>query len=80
MARGGRAAFEQALGRPLPTTSLAPGEPVPGLPEVMTPLFAGMDTYDSELDMTVTAATYGITPKSVQDFAREFVAGSAART
>jgi uncharacterized protein YbjT (DUF2867 family) len=74
------AAFEQALGRPLPTTSVAPGEPVPRLPEVMNQLLAGMDTYDSELDMTVAAATYGVTPTSVQDFAHEFVAGAAARS
>ena len=37
-----------------------PGEPLPGLPDVVSALMAGMDTYDSPVDMTATACTFGV--------------------
>ena len=68
-------AFERELGRPLEVRTVAPGEPVPGLPEFVAGLLAVLDTYDSPLEMDELAKAYGVTPTSVDDFVRGFVAG-----
>lgn len=68
--------FEQELGRKLPVETVSPGTPVPGLPDMMSQLLAAQDTYDSPIDMTELAQTYGVTPTSMSDFVREFVAGN----
>jgi len=52
--------YERVLGHQIQVRSVAPGEPVPGLPETMAQVLAGLDTYDSPLDMTETAHTFGI--------------------
>jgi uncharacterized protein YbjT (DUF2867 family) len=52
--------YERVLGHQIQVRSVAPGEPVPGLPEMVAQLLAGLDTYDSPLDMTETAHTFGI--------------------
>lgn len=67
-------AFEQELGRPLEIRSVAPGEPVPGLPEFVAGLLAVLDTYDSPLAMDELAKAYGITPTTASDFVRGFLA------
>jgi uncharacterized protein YbjT (DUF2867 family) len=41
------AVYERVLGHRIPISSVAPGEPVPGLPEMIAQLLAGLDTYDS---------------------------------
>ncbi len=56
IARAGR-----LLGRELPVNRVSPGEPLPGLPDVVAGLLAGMDTYDSPVDMTDTAAAFNVT-------------------
>ena len=48
------------VGRELPVRRISPGEPLPGLPDVISGLLAGMDTYDSAVDMTETAATFDV--------------------
>ena len=48
------------LGRTLDVRHLAPGQPIPGAPDVVSGLMAGMDTYDSPCEMTATARTYGV--------------------
>ena len=48
------------LARELPVRHVPPGEPLPGLPDVVTGLMAGMDHYDSPVDMAQTAATFGV--------------------
>ncbi len=68
------AAFERELGHDLPTRAIAPGAPVPGLPEMAGQLLAALDTYDSPIDVTKLAATFGVTPTKLRDFVREFVA------
>jgi hypothetical protein len=39
---------------------VTPAEGLPGIPTVVSGLMAGMDTYDTPLDMTATAQTYGV--------------------
>ena len=67
------AAFEHALGRQVPVRFVRPGEPVPGMPEQVNMLFQQMETYDSPLDMTATAKTFGVTPTTLHDFVHGFV-------
>ena len=53
-------AFGQVLGQELPVRFVAPGEPIPGLPDIAPPLLAGMETYDSPVPMAETARTFGV--------------------
>jgi uncharacterized protein YbjT (DUF2867 family) len=71
------AIYEQMLGRAIPIQTLAPGEPVPGLPPLASGFMAAMDTYDSPLDMAETASTFGVELMSVEAFARRMLAGVA---
>jgi NADH dehydrogenase len=52
--------FGQVLGQELPVRFVAPGEPIPGLPEIVPPVLAGMETYDSPIPMEETARTFGV--------------------
>jgi uncharacterized protein YbjT (DUF2867 family) len=65
------ATYERVLGRDLPVELVAPGEPVPGLPDPMPALLASMETYDSEVDMDETARTFGVELTRLEDFVRE---------
>ena len=67
--------YEQALGRPIEVRSVAPGAPIPGLPEAVWGIAAGLESYDSEIAMDQTARTYGVRPTSAADFARERIKG-----
>ncbi|MDQ3573408.1 MAG: SDR family oxidoreductase [Actinomycetota bacterium] len=67
------AAFEHELGREIPVHTVRPGEPVPGMPEQVNGLFQALETYDSPLDMTAMAVTYGVTPTGLDDFVHAFV-------
>ena len=62
------------LGRELPIRRVQPGEALPGLPEVVSGLMAGMDTYDSPVDMTATARTYGVRLTSAEHVLRQILA------
>lgn len=73
------AAFETELGRPIPVQSVPLSERVPGLPDAVDAMFHALATYDSPIDMTETAATYGVRPTSVADFVRDLVAGADRR-
>ena len=50
----------KVAGRDLEVRRVTPDEGIPGLPPVVTGLLAGMDTYDSPVDMKTTAQTYGV--------------------
>jgi hypothetical protein len=52
--------FGQVLGQELPVQFVAPGEPIPGLPEIAPAVLAGMETYDSPIPMDETARTFGV--------------------
>jgi NADH dehydrogenase len=69
-------AFERELGREIPVRTVAPGEAVPGRPPMMNQLLAAMDGYDSPVEMTAMAETFGVNPTSLDDFVHGFVAAS----
>jgi len=68
------AAYERALRRPVATRWIAPGEllpdlpPVPGLTELVSGLLAGLETYDSPLDMAEASSTFGVTLTTLDQF------------
>jgi uncharacterized protein YbjT (DUF2867 family) len=74
------AAFGHELGRDLPIQTLAPGESIPGLPAVVSELAAALASYDSPLDMTELAKTYGVAPTPLADFVHHFVTTNLQRT
>jgi uncharacterized protein YbjT (DUF2867 family) len=69
------AAFEQALGRPVHQRGVAPGEPVPGIPDQVLPLLASLDMYDSPMDTRPLAEEFGVSQTSIEAYARQRVAG-----
>ena len=71
--------YEQALGRTIEVRSVAPGAPIPGLPEAVWGIAAGLESYDSEIAMDQTARTYGVRPTSAADFARARIEGYEQR-
>ena len=50
----------QVVGRELAIRHVTPAEGLPGLPAVVSGLMAGMDTYESPLDMSATSRTYDV--------------------
>lgn len=66
-------AFERELGTDLEVRTVAPGEPVPGLPEFVSGLAAALAGYDSPLDMTTPARTYGVEATRLAEFVHRFV-------
>jgi uncharacterized protein YbjT (DUF2867 family) len=72
------AIYERVLGHQIPVRSVAPGEPVPGLPQMVAQLLAALDTYDSPLEMTETARTFGIQLTPLEEVARRTVSSAAS--
>jgi NADH dehydrogenase len=64
------AVYERVLARPITIKSVAPGEPVPGLPETALPMFAALDTFDWPVDTTETARNFGIPLTSLEEIVR----------
>ena len=62
------AAFERALGRDVPVVTLAPGQPLPGLPEAIGQLMAGLESYDSVIPMAETTRAFGVTQTNLDQF------------
>jgi NADH dehydrogenase len=71
------AAYESALGRPIPVRSVAPGEPLPGLPPLVSQLASALESFDSPMPMEETARTFRVTLTDVRAFARARIAASA---
>jgi NADH dehydrogenase len=65
--------FAKVLGRQIDVQSVAPGEPVPGLPDFVAELLTSLEFYDSPLDMSELSRTFGIKTTSLHDFVRAFV-------
>jgi uncharacterized protein YbjT (DUF2867 family) len=63
-------AYENATSRKIAVRSVAPGEPIPGLPEVVWGIAAALESYDSPVEMNETAKRYGVRLIGVDDFAR----------
>jgi NADH dehydrogenase len=78
------AAYERALGQPIPVRTIAPGEllpdlpPVPGLAELVSGLLAAMETFDSPIDMTEAARTFGVRLTPLDEIARRDLASAPA--
>ncbi len=72
------AIYERVLGHQIQVRSVAPGEPVPGLPQMVAQLLAALDTYDSPLDMTQTARTFGIQLTPLEEVARRAATSAAS--
>lgn len=70
------ATFERVLDREIPVQYVSPGEPVPALPEgMMQQAMAGMEMYDSPLDMTEAASTFGVELTTLEESVRSQFAG-----
>jgi uncharacterized protein YbjT (DUF2867 family) len=65
------ATVQRVLGREIAVQSVAPGEPVPGLPEVAAGLMSALETYDSIIDMMETARTFGVRQTTLEEFIRQ---------
>lgn len=70
--------YERALGHPISVRSVAMGEPVPGLPDPMPWILAGMETYDSAIDMAETARTFDVPLTTLESFVREQISSPTA--
>jgi uncharacterized protein YbjT (DUF2867 family) len=64
------AVYERVLARPITVRTVAPGEPVPGLPEAVVPMYAALDTFDWPVDTTETAQTFGIQLTPLEEVVR----------
>ena len=67
------ATYERVLERSISVEFVALGEPVPGLPDPMPALLAGMETYDSVVEMEETSSTFDVPLTSLETFVREQV-------
>jgi uncharacterized protein YbjT (DUF2867 family) len=71
------AAYERALGRPIPVQWIPPGEllpdlpPAPGLTQLVSGLLAALETFDTPLDMTEVSRTFGVTPTTIDELLAE---------
>ena len=66
----------EVVGREIPVRHVPAGEPLPGLPEVISGLLAGMDSYESPVDMTGTAETFGVRLTSADEVLRRLLASA----
>ena len=65
--------FSQVMGEQLPVQFVAPGEPIPGLPEIVPPVLAGMETYNSPIPMNETARIFGVEQTNLITFVRRML-------
>jgi uncharacterized protein YbjT (DUF2867 family) len=72
------ATYERVLDRSIPVEFVAMGEPVPGLPDPMPEMMAGMETYDTAIEMEETSRTFGVPPTPLETFVREQVSSHTA--
>lgn len=71
------ATYERELRRPISVRFVAMGEPVP-LPDPMPWILAGMETYDSDIEMDEIARTFDVRLMRLETFVREQVASQIA--
>jgi uncharacterized protein YbjT (DUF2867 family) len=72
-------AYEEASGRTYQVRGVAPGEPIPGLPDFVSGLAASLESFDSMVPMAETARQYGVVLTNVRAFAKSRVVALAAR-
>jgi len=73
------AAFECELGRAIPVHTVPPGQPIDGMPDLLTGFLALLETYDSRLEMGELSERYGVAPTALQAWVRNFVRESQGR-
>lgn len=61
----------EVLGRDLPVELIAPGAPLPGLPDVVAQLAASFETYETVLDTGPVADRFGVRLTPVESYLRE---------
>lgn len=64
------ATFERVLGRSIPVHFVAPGQPIPGIPASLHPVLWGMETFDTVLDSSEAAHTFGVRQTTLEAFLR----------
>jgi uncharacterized protein YbjT (DUF2867 family) len=69
--------YERVLERSIPVEFVAMGNPVP-LPDPMPSILAGMETYDSAIEMEEIARTFDVPLTRLETFVREQVASQTA--
>jgi hypothetical protein len=69
--------YERVLGRTIAVEFVAMGEPVP-LPDPMLWILAGMETYDSAIEMDEIFRTFDVPLTRLETFVREQVAPQPA--
>jgi uncharacterized protein YbjT (DUF2867 family) len=69
--------YERVLERSVPVEFVAMGEPVP-LPDPMPSILAGMETYDSAIEMEEIARSFDVPLTRLETFVREQVASQPA--
>jgi uncharacterized protein YbjT (DUF2867 family) len=62
--------YERVLDRRIDVVLVAPGEPIPGVPDAMLPLLVDLEGFDSPIDMTEAARTFGIEPTPLEAVVR----------
>jgi len=67
------AAFQHELGRHVPVHTVPPGQPTPGMPDLINGLLNGLETYDSRLDTTSLSEQYKVVPSTLQEWVHDFV-------
>lgn len=72
-------AFERALRREVTVASLTPGQPLPGLPDIVGHLMAGLEMYDSVIEMGETAKAFGVKQTGLEDFVSGMLCTSTTR-
>jgi NADH dehydrogenase len=70
--------FGQVLGQELPVQFVGPGQAIPGLPEIVPPVLAGMEMYDSPIPMTDVARTFGVELTPMTSVVRQMLGNPGA--
>ncbi len=63
-------------GRHLSVRTIPPGEPIPGLPETVSPLLCCAGYLRLTVDISELSDNYDVTPTALPDFVRNFVEAS----
>jgi len=71
-------AFGQVLGQQLPVQFVVPGEAITGLPDIVPPVLASMETYDSPIGMGETARAFGVEQSPLISVVRRMLGVPAA--
>lgn len=62
--------------QPIPVQLIPPGEPLPGLPDVVSQLMAGQDTYDSPIEMNQLCHRFGISLTPMESYVERMFAST----